>query len=153
MLPLCVLISPAFKTLPVGHQRVLWLLAAQYDGTNNGDLTLTRKQAAHYGLNNERHRSLGLRELERRGLIVKTRPGGVRNGSKVPTLWALAWRSIEHKDGQKVDVVTLPPNGWRKFDDTHVASNDPDSTTRTLLAPSENLGGACRKAPRRTEFA
>ena len=56
MLPLSVMISPAFKTLPVGYQRVLWLLAAQYDGGNNGDLSLTRKQAAHFGLSNERHR-------------------------------------------------------------------------------------------------
>src|SRR5687767_2293384 len=84
MLPLSVMISPAFRTLRVGYQRVLWLLAAEYDGSNNGNLALTRKQATHYGLNNERHRSYGLRELERRGLIAKTRQGGIASGVKFP---------------------------------------------------------------------
>jgi hypothetical protein len=168
MLPLSVMISEAFKTLPAGYQRVLWLLAAQYDGTNNGDLALTRKQAAHFGLNNERHRSNGLRELEARGLIEKTRQGGIAAGTKFPTLWALTFHSIQHREGRKLDAVRLPTNAWRQFQDTHVASSttrtqlarkgvhdthpassEPASTTRTLIAPSENLGPVCRDAPRK----
>ena len=132
MLPLSVLMSSAFKTLPVGYQRVLWLLAAQYLGDNNGDLALTRKQAANFGLNNERHRSHGLRALEARGLIVKTRQGGIASGGKLPTLWAITWRAIDYCEGMKLNVVRLPPLTWIDWSkkqklDTHVASN----TTRT----------------------
>jgi hypothetical protein len=154
------MISHAFKTLPLGYQRVLWLIAAQFDGTNNGDLSLSRKQALAFGCNNERHRAGGLRELERRGLIVKTRAGGVRYGNKQPTLWALAWRAITHEAGVELDYPKLPPNGWRKFDDTQPACSttrtlraversddtqpacsESGSTTRTLRAPLKTLGG------------
>lgn len=169
MLPLRVMIHDAFKTMPIGYQRVLWLLAAQYDGSNNGNLALTRKQARHFGLNNERHRSQGLRELERRGLIEKTRQGGIASGSKLPTLWALTWHSIQWADGRKLDTVRLPPNTWANWPgkihdthpassttrtgsaengshDTHPASSDPQSTTRTPLAPSKTLGGVSGQA-------
>jgi hypothetical protein len=158
-IPLSVLMSESFKTMPVGFQRVLWLLAAQFDGTNNGDLALTRKMAAHFGLNNERHRTHGLRMCEERGFIVKTSQGGLHAGKGKPTLWALTWRQIEYWDGEKLDVVKLPPMTGKKKCDTHVASRTdthvasangeydthPDSTdtpftTRTQVAPSKNLG-------------
>jgi hypothetical protein len=159
MLPLSVMMSTAFKTLPVGYQRVLWLMAAQYDGSNNGDLALTRKQAAHFGLKNERDRSLGLRELERRGLIEKTRQGGIASGVKFPTLWAVTWKAIQHADGKKLDVVRLAPATWNQFNDSQPASSptanrlarrrfydsQPASskahfTTANGIAPSKNLG-------------
>jgi len=159
MLPVRVLIAGAFKTLPVGYQRVLWILAAQYDGGNNGDLALTRKMAKHFGLNNERQRSHGLKELEVRGLIEKTRQGGLSYGGiRRPTLWALTWRPIDYSDGKKLDCVRLPPESWRKFPDTQgecdptrkVSARNgsadtqgecetPPSPTRTLIVPSKNL--------------
>jgi len=113
-LPLSVLMSKKFNTMPVGYQRVLWLLAAQFYGTNNGNLALTRKMAAHFGLNNERHRTNGLRMLEDRGFIVKTRPGGISLGKGKPTLWALTWRSIHHWAGEKLDTPKLPPMTYRR---------------------------------------
>lgn len=127
MIPVSILVHPAFKTLPVGFQRVLWLLAAQYEGNNNGNLSLTRKQARHFGLNNERHRTQGLKELERRGLIEKTRPGGIASGGKLPTLWALAWRQIEFTNGKEREVVKLPPKTYMEWNeqknhDTYPAS-------------------------------
>ena len=165
MLPLSVLMNDAFKTLPVGHQRVLWLLAAQYDGANNGDLSLTRKQAAAFGLNNERHRSQGLKILEERGLIEKAQQGGIASGGKSPTLWALTWRSVDFWEGSELNPKRLPSKAWLRWSekqkqgthvassktrrklaegpshDTHVARREPDSPTRTLLAPSKNLEG------------
>jgi hypothetical protein len=136
-LPLSVMTSTAFRTLPVGHQRVLWLLAAQFDGTNNGNLTLTRKQARHFGLNNERARCGGLRELEHRGLIIKTRAGGIAAGSRFPTTWALAFRAIQHRANEELAAVQLPSTRWRgwtkeKNHDTQIASS------HDTHSPSEN---------------
>jgi hypothetical protein len=113
-LPLSVLMHSAFKTLPVGFQRVLWLLAAQYNGTNNGNLSLTRAQALLFGLNNERHRTYGLRALAARGLIEKTCQGGIAGGKR-PTLWALAWKAIDFEEGQQREVVRPPPCGWLEW--------------------------------------
>ena len=114
-LPLSVLVHPAFKTLPVGYQRVLWLLASRYDTYNNGALTLTRRQAEALGLNNERHRSLGLRELEARGLIEKTRTGGIATGGRMPTQWALTWVSVHYRNGRKLSVVAAPKRTWMEW--------------------------------------
>lgn len=127
MIPLNVMLSEAFKTMPVGYQRVVWILAAQYTGANNGNLALTRKMGRHFGLNNERHRCDGLRMAEERGLIVKTRQGGIANGSKFPTLWALTWHATQHIHGEPLGVVRLPSNRWgdwkQKIHDMHVASS------------------------------
>jgi len=113
--PVSVMTSSAFRTLPAGAKVVLFALAAQYRGTNNGDLALTRKQALHFGLNNERTRTRSLRDLEARRLIVKTRQGGISYGGKQPTLWALAWRPIDCRDGRELAAVALPPNGWKQW--------------------------------------
>jgi hypothetical protein len=114
-LPVAVLTHAAFTTLPVGFQRVLWLLAAEFNGYNNGNLALTRKQALEYGLNNERHRSHGLRELERRGLIEKTRQGLLATGARVPTLWALAWHPTHYLEGRLLEVPRRATRGWEQW--------------------------------------
>ena len=163
MIPIRVMICSAYKTLPAGFQRVLWILAAQYDGTNNGDLSLTRKMGRHFGLNNERCRSRGLRELDERGLIQKTLQGGLSyGGQKCPTLWALTWRPIDYFDGRKLEAVRLPAESWRNWagntqiacattrktrarngsPDTQYECETPPPPTRKLRAPSKNLTGS-----------
>jgi hypothetical protein len=107
-------VSDAYKTLPARFKEVLWLLAAQYRGNNNGDLALTRKQALHFGLKNERTRTHGLRELEKRGLIIKTRQGGISYGGRQPTLWALSWKALNYRDGEALQLVSMPANGWKQ---------------------------------------
>jgi hypothetical protein len=133
MVPVRVLISDAFKTLPVSYQRVLWLLAAQYRGGNNGDLALTKKMAQHYGLNNERTRTHGLRELAARGLIVKTQEGGVGWHGKRPTLWALGWKPVQYRNGQQLAAVSLPRDAWADWREAEtqngVRKEQPTATT------------------------
>jgi len=109
------MVSQAYRTLPAKYQAVLWMLAAQYRGNNNGDLALTRKQAQHFGLNNERTRTHGLRELEARGIIVKTRQGGISYGGRQPTLWALSWKPVNYRDGEELRAVGLPSSGWKQW--------------------------------------
>jgi hypothetical protein len=132
--PVAVLTHPAFTTLPVGYQRVLWLLAAEYNGANNGDLALTRKQALVYGLNNERHRSYGLRELELRGFIEKARQGLLATGAKVPTLWALAWHAINYVDGRRLELPRPATRRWEQW-------------SADMVADKARKGRASRHAP------
>jgi hypothetical protein len=114
-IPVSVMVSTAYRTLPARFKEVLWLLAAQYRGNNNGDLALTRKQARHFGLNNERTRTHGLRELEARGLIIKTRQGGISYGGRQPTLWALSWKPVNSRDGKELQLVSRPSNDWKQW--------------------------------------
>jgi hypothetical protein len=91
------------------------MLAAQYRGNNNGDLALTRKQAAHFGLKTERTRTHGLSELEARGLIIKTRQGGISYGGRQPTLWALSWKPLNYRDGRELQLVSRAPDAWKQW--------------------------------------
>ena len=114
-IPVSVMVSDAYKTLPARFKEVLWLLAAQYRGNDNVDLALTRKQALYFGLRNERTRTHGLRELESRQLIIKTRQGGISYGGRQPTLWALSWKPVNYRDGEELQLVSMPRNDWKQW--------------------------------------
>lgn len=113
MLPDEVLRSDACRTLPHPPHRVLVALAAQFYGKNNGSLSLTRKTAAEYGLGNPYALERSLRELEERGLIVRTRPG-----SRIPprsAFYALTWWPIhDPKPGDPHDArpTVKESNAW-----------------------------------------
>lgn len=116
MLPDEVLKSDACRTLPHPAHRILVALAAQYFGTNNGSLSLTRKTAAEYGIGNPYALGDGLRELEERGLIAKTRPG--RRIPPRSSLFALAWRLINAPnklDPHDARETMRPADGWRTW--------------------------------------
>jgi hypothetical protein len=95
-LPLTLLATPAVTRLSHAEFRVLVLLAAQYNGYNNGALGLTRGQAANQGIGSNRTLYLSLRNLEVRGLVVRTYPA-----SRVPprpAMYALTWVSVDDTD-------------------------------------------------------
>jgi hypothetical protein len=93
MLPVDVLTSKAVRTLPHLAHRVLVALAAQFVGRNNGSLTLPRPTARAYGIGDSHGLAAALRELEDRGLVVRTRPG-----TRIPprsAMYAVTWRGID----------------------------------------------------------
>ena len=93
MLPLTVLDKAAVKTLSHAAFRVLLLMAAQYNGGNNGALGITRIQAAANGIGSHHTLYSALRTLAERGLIEQTYPA-----SRVPprpTMYALTWMSVD----------------------------------------------------------
>lgn len=116
MLPDEVLRSDACRTLPHPAYRMLVMVAAQYFGTNNGSLTLTRRTAAEYGLSNPHTIDASIRELLERCLLERTRPG-----SRLPpraAMFAITWRPInEPKGNDRHDATpTLKPsNAWAKW--------------------------------------
>lgn len=132
-IPVKVMSSAAYRTLPVGHRDVLWTLCSTYRGNNNGNLSLTRRQAENLGLKSERRRTHGLRELESRGLILRARQGGLR--PLRPTLWALSWRQIDYWNGK--ESPRPPPNTWRRFKIEH-RSQSGGSTANSAV-----VGKAC----------
>lgn len=92
MLPVDVLRTQAWRTLPHQARSVLVVLAAQYSGRDNGSVTLTRRTATDYGLGRPETLYRSLNELQARGLIVRTRPG-----TRIPprsAMYALTWRQI-----------------------------------------------------------
>lgn len=111
MLPVPVLNTEAVKTLSHAAFRVLTLLAAQFDGRNNGDLGLTSNQAATSGIRSENTFYRALRELEERGLLERT-----YEASRVPprpTKYGLAWMPLD--DTTYSQSTRTPTHSYREW--------------------------------------
>lgn len=93
MLPVEVLESAAYTTLPYFAKAMLVAVAAQFRGKNNGDLALTWPEAQRLGIKSKGHHVAGLRLLADHQLITKTRQGGMRPLG--PTLYGLTWRALD----------------------------------------------------------
>jgi hypothetical protein len=113
-IPSEVLNSVAYRALPDFAVRVLIALAAQYRGVNNGDLSLTREQAASLGVAAGWKVSAGLELLVLTGLVLRTRQGKARHGRGICALYALAWRPIDPTPHAypPINGRRTAPNGW-----------------------------------------
>ena len=104
-----VLEHPAFMALGAHACKVILFLASQYNGSNNGDLTIAWKVAKAKGLTSNGALRLATKELMDGGFVIQTRQGGRNRCS----LFALTWFPINECDG-KLDVpaTSVAPNDW-----------------------------------------
>jgi hypothetical protein len=109
-LPLTVLVSPAVVTLDHAPFRVLVLLAAQFTGYNNGQLALSKTQAAEQNITNKTLYK-ALAELETRGLIEETY--GASRVPPRPTMYALCWLAIDDTVYSK--ATRVPSHSYREY--------------------------------------
>lgn len=110
MLPLSVFRSEACASLTHAYFRLMLALVADYNGHNNGALALTRPQARKSGIGSNATISKGLRELERRGLIVKTDPGMLRPPK--PARFALTWQVLDKTEFTDKAAATHTYKNW-----------------------------------------
>jgi hypothetical protein len=98
---------------------VLFALASRYNGHNNGDLSLPFREARRLGISAQWKLYAGLRVLQSADLILCTRRGMLLAGKKLPSLYALAWRGIDGKDGVTYDAGSsaspIPRNDWLQW--------------------------------------
>lgn len=99
-----------FAALSGRATKLLLELALQYNGSNNGDLDLTRTRLRHRGFNSTDQLIKARNELLETGWIMVTRQGG-RN---IPSLYAITWRPID-RCGGKLDINhgLTPPHLWK----------------------------------------
>lgn len=110
-LPLSLMGHPAVQTLTHAMFRVLTLLAAAYNGHNNGALGVTANQAKQAGGISRATLYGALRELESRGLIEKT-----YEASRIPprpTMYAVTWLAIDDTDYSK--ATKHPSHAYRDW--------------------------------------
>lgn len=111
MLPLTVLKHDAVTSLSHAAFRVLVLLAAEYNGHNNGAIGLTVRQAAEAGICAKRTVYAALAELSDRELIMQTYPA-----SRVPprpTMYALTWLPLN--DTLYTKATRTAPHSYRAW--------------------------------------
>lgn len=141
MLPLEVVESAAFRSLPDYATRVLIVLASKYRGNNNGDLSLTASYAKECGISGAKlYAALDLLQLV--GLISKTRQGG-----KKPlgcSLYALEWKKVDPsaKYDSRNNGTDAPRNTWANW----TVPSDWTCIVKDTL--TKQRGGPSRARPR-----
>jgi hypothetical protein len=104
-----MLMSATFLALSGAAVKTLLFLASQFNGKNNGDLTLAIKVAQQRGMPGSSNLRRAAKELLEAGFIILTRQGGRNRCS----LYALSWFPIDECGG-KLDVpaTRVAPNDW-----------------------------------------
>jgi hypothetical protein len=91
MLPHYVIQSPQWRALGGNAIKFLVELASEYDGGNNGDLSLTRKTALKRGWRSGETRDNAAEEAVASGFAILTRQGN----KGACSLYAIAWQPID----------------------------------------------------------
>jgi hypothetical protein len=118
MLPLALLQHIAVITLTHAAFRVLVLLAAAYNGKNNGAIGITAEQAIEVGIGCRNTYYRALRDLQDRRLIVPTYPA-----SRVPprpTMWTLSWQPVNETNYSA--ATSTPSHAYRDWQPSRKAA-------------------------------
>jgi len=112
--PHCVLNGAAYVGLNAHARMLLWDLAAQYRGDNNGGLCAAWKMMHPRGWKSEETLGKAKRDLLESGLIVGTRKGARPNKC---SLFALTWYALDDCGG-KLDISarSFPRGAYRLKD-------------------------------------
>lgn len=116
--PHFVLESPQWGTMDAFAMKLLWELARQYRGSNNGDLSATVEMLKDRSNTWASKDTLPkkLRYLEEHGWIVKTRQGGRHVGCN---LYAITWWPIDACEGKhQHPAESKPSHQWKNAIDT-----------------------------------
>lgn len=125
-LPHAVMDSAGFRALSGSAVKLLCDIARQFRGNNNGDLCAAWKVMQARGWRSRDTLHHALRELQEKGLIEKTRQGGLNRCS----LFALTWLSIDECAG-KLDVspTNVASGLWRQWSAVTEKSASPESVS------------------------
>jgi hypothetical protein len=132
--PFIVLNGRAYIELNAHAKMLLWDIAAQYKGNNNGDLCAAWKFMKARGWKSEDTLNKAKRELLASGLIAETRKGARPNKA---TLYGLTWCDLDDCGG-KLDISQngFPRGAYRLHD------YPPQAVKNELLATAGVFGGA-----------
>lgn len=113
-IPLSVLCSRAYISVSVHAKALLFDLAMQYKGDNNGDLCAAWKLMKPRGWRSEETLSKAKRELQEVGLIVETRKGARPNKA---SLYAVTWFALDACNGKlEISPHSFPRGAYRLHD-------------------------------------
>ncbi|WAL82777.1 hypothetical protein OYT13_24090 [Pandoraea sp. XJJ-1] len=147
-IPHAVLDSIAFTGASVRAKAMLFDVLRQHNGKNNGRLQLSVSWLRKRGWKSADQIQKAKLELLERGLVIKTRFGGLTVG---PDWYALTWLPISNYDGLDLRPGAYYPGHWRMMDPPPVAKNhDASSATRNSAVPPHGIDGAPTTPPHGT---
>ena len=120
-IPHSVLNCPDYIALTPVAKSLLNELTLQYNGKNNGDLTLAWSVMRERGFNAETTVLRGKNNLLERKIVTEVRKGIAKKGVRLCSLYALNWLRVDevfHPDGlpkyQMPKINGLLRTEWRK---------------------------------------
>lgn len=112
-IPRIVMESEDFRQLSSSAKVALLVLAYQYRGQNNGDLTAAASELRKWGVRSKITAQKAVQELLAANLIIRTREGRFQNPGGRCALYALTWQPVDECGGKlEIRPTTTPP---RKF--------------------------------------
>ena len=110
-IPRHVMDHPDYRSLSGNAVKALMMLAYQYKGKSNGNLTAAWSVAQKYGFRSEPTLCRAIKELVTKRMIIRTREGRFLNPGGRCALYALAWKPIDECPGKGLEVgpTTTPP--------------------------------------------
>jgi hypothetical protein len=130
-IPHSVLDHPDYIRQKGNAVKLLNELARQYNGKNNGNLTVAYSVVVKRGFNSKETVAKAKNELLEAGLIVQTRKGRFMNPGSKCDLYAITWRAIDECLGCDLEIgSTNAP--YRKFS---IAKPSPETGTGSYQKP------------------
>jgi len=135
-IPVRVMESEAYRTLEHAPRSALLVLASQYLGVANGVQNLGRGVCRRYGLDHSNaHRSAKI--LEDRQLIIRTYKAKYTvSHARIPTMWALGWLDITHRNNDLLVYKEKTSNAWASWDPSKVHKPENRSGTKRSNRPN-----------------
>lgn len=118
-LPHAVQDSPAFRHLSPAAVKLLIDILRQYNSKNNGDLNCAFSEMRDRGWRSTATLNRAKQELIQAGLLQVTRQGGLSQGRRVCSLFALTWHPVhecrDEHGRHKLDVkpTKIPSALWK----------------------------------------
>ena len=143
--PHFVMDSPQWAAMDAFALKLLFELARQYKGNNNGDLSATVESMKERGWRSKDTLPAKLRHLEANGWIVKTRQGGRHIGCN---LYAVTWWPIDACDNHQHPQESKPSHAWKNAIGTPPdGERNPVSRGAKALAPRHTGSKPVRLRP------
>lgn len=111
LVPMDLLRHRNFTRLSSYAIKLVFDLARQFTGFNNGYLCCSWTLMKECGWNSPSTLRLAMLELEHYRIIVRTQQGGLNR----PNLHGFTWRRIDEKKGKDLDMrpTMTPPDTWK----------------------------------------
>lgn len=102
-IPKYVLETDAYVQLKPLAKALLVELAGQFNGRNNGFLSLTREDLKARGFSTPKSNQTAISELLASGFVVRTRKGGISRGKGICDLFAVTWAGVDERENTPLD--------------------------------------------------
>ena len=106
--------SANFQSLSLVAMRLLFCLARQYNGHNNGDLSAAATVLKKWGWNSSSSIQKAIEELLEKRWIVLSRQGGLGIGC---SLYAITWLPIDDCKGKiEIKATRIASDAWKTYE-------------------------------------